>query len=122
MQGVFQGSVRHTLDTEQAFVDWLMETDMVAARRLVHENSPEQQQILLQQQQQNAQRSKMIADVAERWLMNAPTDAIENKVLIAEINKMAPHKGLQQVGNFNAAAQALAQQNQMLAQQAQGAA
>lgn len=122
MQGIFAGSVRHTLDLETAFMDWLNETDMVAARRLVHENTPEQQQAILAQQQQTAQRSKLIADVAERWLMNAPTDAIENKQLLNEIMKQAPHKGLQQVGSFNAAAQATLQRNAVLQQQAQGAA
>jgi len=116
LQGVFAGSARHTLDIEQALVDWLNETDMVAARRLVHENSPEQMQAIMQQQQATAQRSQLIADVAERWLQNAPTDPAENKALIAEIHKMAPHQGLQQIGNFNAQAQAVLQRNAVLAQ------
>lgn len=112
---MLQGDLRYAPDLAEAVNMWLEEDDPLAAQRLMHQISPQEQQALMAQQQQTAQRSALIADIAERWQMNAPVSPEEGKILLTEIHKVAPHKDLQQIGDFNKVVQGMLRQQQLLA-------
>lgn len=88
---------RYEVDVAQAFIDWLYESDLTSAKRLVRKRSPQEVQQLVLAAQQQAEQLGRYADIAQRLVQAAPVEAAEAADILRFIKSQMPHKDLQPI-------------------------
>jgi hypothetical protein len=111
--------VRFVMDIPQKVKDILDLMDPYGSGRVMKVRSPEEQQRLLEMQQAEAERLAAMKEQAHALQEGAPVDPARQGRLLAEIKKVSPHAGLQQVIAGADQAMATANQNASLASNGQ---
>lgn len=88
---------RYEVDIAQAFIDWLYESDLTSARRLVRKRAPQEVQALVQNAQAQTQQLAKYADIAQRLIQAAPVKADEAADILRFMKSQMPHKDLQPI-------------------------